>query len=73
METDTKILVQALKFVLKMTKTEPIASLTTAVLTPSANSTDAELEEFVRQNLLGLYHSVGTCFSFPFVLSVMLR
>lgn len=56
---DLKVFVQALRYAQKVSQTEPLRSLTTAVLGPSLNATDDELIEWTRQHLSTNFHLIG--------------
>ncbi|KAF9262835.1 alcohol oxidase [Marasmius fiardii PR-910] len=64
-DIDVKVFVKALRFGHTLSQTEPLGSLTTAVLGPNLNSTDEELGDWTRQNLGTNYHFVGTAAMLP--------
>jgi choline dehydrogenase len=57
-ERDVATLVRAFGVVRELAETEPLASLLGAELRPGA---DADLEEYVRAEVRGFFHPVGTC------------
>ncbi|KAK7459591.1 hypothetical protein VKT23_009571 [Stygiomarasmius scandens] len=62
---DTKVLSAALKFVLKIGTSGPLAGITPAVLAPALNSSSAELEEYISSFLATNYHFIGTAAMLP--------
>ncbi|AMB85174.1 glucose-methanol-choline oxidoreductase [Pseudomonas agarici] len=59
---DSRRLLQALKYLRKITATEPFASTIDEVFSPSANlQSDEELMDYIHQTTESNYHPVGTC------------
>jgi choline dehydrogenase len=57
-ERDIATLLRGIELVRELAETEPLASLLGAELRPGA---DADLEEYVRAEVRGFFHPVGTC------------
>ncbi|KAF8551708.1 alcohol oxidase [Imleria badia] len=63
---DTKILTKATQFARKLSETEPLKSIIVAPSTPGPEvQTEAQFEEFVRNNVESIQHPVGTASMAP--------
>ncbi|THH10909.1 hypothetical protein EW146_g8219 [Bondarzewia mesenterica] len=57
-DIDAKVFVHALRFLQKISQTEPMFSITSAVLGPNLTATDEELVEWTRDHLSTNYHLI---------------
>ncbi|KAF9258992.1 alcohol oxidase [Marasmius fiardii PR-910] len=64
-DIDVKVFVKALRFGHTCSQTNPMRSLTSAVLGPTLNSTDEELAEWLRENLSTNFHFIGSAAMLP--------
>lgn len=63
---DLKIMVDALKFVRRVTETEPLASTITGRFVPGDEvQTDEQFAEYIKNQVLPVYHPVGTVSMLP--------
>ncbi|KAI0079798.1 alcohol oxidase [Panus rudis PR-1116 ss-1] len=60
-----KILLQAVKYALNISQTEPLRSVTTDVLSPQLNSTDNELLDYISSQTTSNYHLAGSAAMLP--------
>lgn len=62
---DAQFFIAILRFCLKISQTQPMRSLTEAVLAPALNATDADLIEWTKEHLNTNYHLIGTAAMLP--------
>ncbi|RDB17745.1 Pyranose dehydrogenase 3 [Hypsizygus marmoreus] len=62
---DMKLLVESLKWVRKVTQTEPLKSATLASLNPPADATDEQLSQFIIEEGTTEWHFAGTAAMLP--------
>ena len=63
---DLQIMVDALKFVRRLTETEPLASTITGRFVPGDDvQTDEQFAEYIKNQVLPVYHPVGTASMLP--------
>ncbi|KXN92643.1 L-sorbose 1-dehydrogenase [Leucoagaricus sp. SymC.cos] len=62
---DTKLLIEAIHWVLNVTQTEPLKSATVAALNPSLNATGADLRAFIAAGGSTEWHLSGTASMLP--------
>ena len=56
---ETSLLVESVKFIERLSKTEPLSNLISKQIVPEPGLSDTQLAEFVRNNAFSSWHPVG--------------
>ncbi|KAI0749620.1 alcohol oxidase [Daedaleopsis nitida] len=64
-DVDTQLALEGMKFLRKVTESEPLASLIVAPHEPAGTPTDSEWLDYIRKNIGSIYHPVGTAAMLP--------